>query len=241
MKHKRGISLALAVTLLFSLMVFGLGLSTAKAATQLRLCWVWASYCTYCKQELDDLVRFTQTLQGLVEVVAIQADAVDEEGKLNPYAIQKGKDVLAQFGANFPNQYPNEDNAYLMDQITGYPNSFFLDAEGKVLQHIGGTTVDPDGAYDQWSMYVLILAGSDPTPTPTPEPTPKPSAEPTAQPALPGDADLSGVIDLQDLVALIDYLVAGKAPASMENANADGLGEIDIQDLVWIIDKIVGG
>ncbi|MHC1786578.1 MAG: transglutaminase domain-containing protein [Christensenellales bacterium] len=61
-----------------------------------------------------------------------------------------------------------------------------------------------------------------------------------AVPALPGDADLSGVIDLQDLVALIDYLVAGKAPASMENANADGQGGIDIQDLVWVIDQIVG-
>ncbi|MHC1786575.1 MAG: transglutaminase domain-containing protein [Christensenellales bacterium] len=59
--------------------------------------------------------------------------------------------------------------------------------------------------------------------------------------ALPGDADLSGVIDLQDLVVLIDYLVAGKAPASMDNANADGNGDVDIQDLVWIIDKIVGG
>ncbi|MHC1786580.1 MAG: Ig-like domain-containing protein [Christensenellales bacterium] len=63
----------------------------------------------------------------------------------------------------------------------------------------------------------------------------------TPPPMLPGDADLSSEVDLQDLVALIDYLVAGKAPASMENANADGLGEIDIQDLVWIIDKIVGG
>ncbi|MHC1786579.1 MAG: C39 family peptidase [Christensenellales bacterium] len=58
--------------------------------------------------------------------------------------------------------------------------------------------------------------------------------------ARPGDADLSGVIDLQDLVALIDYLVAGKAPVSLENANADGQGDVSIQDLVWIIDKIIG-
>ncbi|MHC1786576.1 MAG: transglutaminase domain-containing protein [Christensenellales bacterium] len=59
--------------------------------------------------------------------------------------------------------------------------------------------------------------------------------------AIKGDADLSGVIDLQDLVVLIDYLVTGKAPASLDNANADGQGEVDIGDLVWIIDRIVGG
>ncbi|MHC1786570.1 MAG: dockerin type I domain-containing protein [Christensenellales bacterium] len=59
----------------------------------------------------------------------------------------------------------------------------------------------------------------------------------------PGDANGDGKIDLQDLVALIDYLVSGKAPASMTNANADGSadGVIDLQDLVWIIDEIVGG
>ncbi|MHC1786565.1 MAG: leucine-rich repeat protein [Christensenellales bacterium] len=60
--------------------------------------------------------------------------------------------------------------------------------------------------------------------------------------ALPGDANDDKEIDLEDLVALIDYLVSGKVPKSMENANADGSadGVIDLQDLVWIIDKIVG-
>ncbi|MHC1786564.1 MAG: dockerin type I repeat-containing protein [Christensenellales bacterium] len=60
---------------------------------------------------------------------------------------------------------------------------------------------------------------------------------------LPGDANVDGEIDLEDLVALIDYLVSGKAPTSMENANADKSadGVIDLQDLVWIIDKIIAG
>ncbi|MHC1787041.1 MAG: dockerin type I repeat-containing protein [Christensenellales bacterium] len=58
---------------------------------------------------------------------------------------------------------------------------------------------------------------------------------------LPGDANQDGSVNIQDLVTLIDYLVSGTTPKSMDNADANGQGGVDIQDLVWIIDQIVGG
>jgi hypothetical protein len=67
--------------------------------------------------------------------------------------------------------------------------------------------------------------------------------EPAADPKLPGDANADGKIDILDLVAIIDYIVSGTVPKSLENANANGSGDgaVDILDLVWVIDQIVGG
>ena len=67
--------------------------------------------------------------------------------------------------------------------------------------------------------------------------------EPAADPKLPGDANADGKIDILDLVAIIDHIVSGTVPKSLENANANGSedGAIDILDLVWVIDQIVGG
>ena len=61
--------------------------------------------------------------------------------------------------------------------------------------------------------------------------------------AKPGDANDDGTVDILDLVAIIDYIVSGTAPKSLENANANGSedGTVDILDLVWVIDRIVGG
>ncbi|MHC1786573.1 MAG: dockerin type I repeat-containing protein [Christensenellales bacterium] len=56
-----------------------------------------------------------------------------------------------------------------------------------------------------------------------------------------GDANQDGVVDLEDLVMVIDFLVSNTVPASFTNADAKVNGTIDIADLVWIIDKIVGG
>lgn len=63
--------------------------------------------------------------------------------------------------------------------------------------------------------------------------------EPAADPKLPGDANGDDSIDILDLVSIIDYIVSGTAPKSLENANANGDESVDILDLVWIIDQIV--
>ncbi|MHC1787038.1 MAG: dockerin type I repeat-containing protein [Christensenellales bacterium] len=55
-----------------------------------------------------------------------------------------------------------------------------------------------------------------------------------------GDANKDGEVDIEDLVAIIDYLVSGKEPLSSFGADANGKNGIDIQDLVWIIDSIIG-
>jgi hypothetical protein len=61
-----------------------------------------------------------------------------------------------------------------------------------------------------------------------------------APPPLPGDANLDGKVNIQDLESLINYLVSKTPCKSMANADANGDKTVDIKDVKWIIDKIVG-
>jgi hypothetical protein len=61
-----------------------------------------------------------------------------------------------------------------------------------------------------------------------------------APPPLPGDANLDGKVNIQDLESLINYLVKKTPCKSMDNADANGDKTVDIKDVKWIIDKIVG-
>jgi hypothetical protein len=62
-----------------------------------------------------------------------------------------------------------------------------------------------------------------------------------ALPPLPGDANLDGKVNIQDLESLINYLVSKTSCKSMANADANGDETVDIKDVTWIINKIIGG
>jgi hypothetical protein len=59
---------------------------------------------------------------------------------------------------------------------------------------------------------------------------------------IPGDADGSGAIDIDDVVHLINYIFnGGLAPVPLESGDADCSGEIDIDDVVYLINYIFNG
>lgn len=58
-------------------------------------------------------------------------------------------------------------------------------------------------------------------------------------PSLLGDADNNGIVDSNDIIAVVEYIISGVKPVSKANANADGDGSIDINDIVAIINMIV--
>lgn len=61
-------------------------------------------------------------------------------------------------------------------------------------------------------------------------------------PYLPGDADGSGAVDIDDVVFLISYIFsAGPPPDPIESGDADCSGEIDIDDVVYLIAYIFTG
>lgn len=54
-----------------------------------------------------------------------------------------------------------------------------------------------------------------------------------------GDASGNKLVDIDDVVMIINYIVSGAQPTSPIGANADGLGGVDIKDLEWIIDRVL--
>lgn len=56
----------------------------------------------------------------------------------------------------------------------------------------------------------------------------------------PGDANLDGRLDIQDVASIANYLVGGARPASPANADADGQNGITLADLIWLINKLTG-
>jgi hypothetical protein len=59
---------------------------------------------------------------------------------------------------------------------------------------------------------------------------------------IPGDADASGGVDIDDAVFLITYIFAdGPAPDPIGRGDADCSGDVDIDDVVYVITYIFGG
>ena len=56
---------------------------------------------------------------------------------------------------------------------------------------------------------------------------------------VPGDADASGIVDVDDVVFLINYVFAqGPEPVPIESGDVDCSGTVDVDDVVWLINFI---
>ncbi len=59
---------------------------------------------------------------------------------------------------------------------------------------------------------------------------------------VPGDADGSGAVDIDDVVFIINYVFGGgPEPDPIQAGDADGSGEVDIDDVIYLINYIFGG
>ena len=57
-----------------------------------------------------------------------------------------------------------------------------------------------------------------------------------------GNVNMSGIVDLADLSALVSYLTGGGfVPSCQEEANLNGIGIIDLADLSALVSYLTGG
>jgi Ca2+-binding EF-hand superfamily protein len=57
---------------------------------------------------------------------------------------------------------------------------------------------------------------------------------------LPGDVDMSGEVDITDVVALVNYILSNDSSSSvLSNGDMDGNGSIDITDVVALVNLIL--
>lgn len=87
----------------------------------------WGTWCHFCVEEMPELAQIhTRLREKGCGVIGILQDGV------SPELIEKAKDIMEECGTNYPNVLLSDDMT-ILQTITSYPATFFVDREGKIL------------------------------------------------------------------------------------------------------------
>lgn len=90
---------------------------------------IWTTWCGYCVEEMEGLEQLYQKLPDHVNMISICVDA-DAEKEL-------ATQILSDKGASFQTLIGNEDlQKTLLQYVSGYPTTIFVDHNGKVVGSI---------------------------------------------------------------------------------------------------------
>ncbi len=96
----------------------------------------WASWCGPCREEAAELEIFWQKYKGRIFFVGLNY----KDNK------KDALDFIKEFGITYPNA-PDEENIAADFGLTGVPETFVLDTNGEITEHIlGATTAKKLGA-----------------------------------------------------------------------------------------------
>jgi thiol-disulfide isomerase/thioredoxin len=105
----------------------------------------WATWCEPCKIEIPWMIEFQQKYSGRgFTVVGV---AMDEEGKsaVAPFVQKQQFDVNgAKMTMNYPIVLGNDDVAEKFGGLFGYPTSWLISRDGKVVKKIIGIVNESD-------------------------------------------------------------------------------------------------
>ncbi len=106
------------------------------AANEITVVNCWGLWCGNCMEEMAELKEFHDKIQekgcGVV--------GLEYEDEWNDEVVKYSKDTLNGFGITYPNVMIPEE---LLEQLLGFPTTFFVDKEGTVLcMPITGAYVD---------------------------------------------------------------------------------------------------
>lgn len=111
---------------------------------------LWATWCAPCRAEMPSMQALYQRLRGRdFAMLAVSEDA-DGEQSVRPF--------VRELGLTFPILLDPEARLSPRYGVTGYPETFIIDRNGQVVQHVIGpaewTTPDMLAYFDQ------LLAGT---------------------------------------------------------------------------------
>jgi cytochrome c biogenesis protein CcmG/thiol:disulfide interchange protein DsbE len=98
----------------------------------------WASWCGPCKDEAPLLQEASERWGDKVAFVGI--DVKDFRGDARAF--------LERFGVTYPNVYDGKGSTIGRYGVTGYPETYFIDAEGRVRYRIAGPVEDAQDVDD---------------------------------------------------------------------------------------------
>ena len=95
----------------------------------------WASWCGPCKDETPLLQKGWQRWQGK-DVVFVGIDVKDFRGDARSF--------VRRFGVTYPNVYDGKGSTVGRYGVTGFPETYFIDARGRVVYRIAGPVDEAD-------------------------------------------------------------------------------------------------
>jgi cytochrome c biogenesis protein CcmG, thiol:disulfide interchange protein DsbE len=108
-------------------------LSLASLRGQTVVLNFWASWCGPCKDETPLLQRAWRRWKGK-DVVFVGVDVKDFRGDARSFT--------RRYGVTYPNVYDGKGSLVGRYGVTGFPETYFIDAAGKVRYRIAGPVED---------------------------------------------------------------------------------------------------
>ena len=89
---------------------------------------LWGTWCHNCVDEMEELAAIHDRIkENGCGIIGIE---YEEDPSEDTY--QKARDLMKEMGTNYPNVLMPADNE-ILDQVSGFPTTFFVDREGKIL------------------------------------------------------------------------------------------------------------
>lgn len=101
------------------------------AAGKVTVINVWATWCPYCVDEMQDFQGFYDKYGDRIQFVML--DSADDAGE-----VSKAHDYIEEHGFTFPVFYDTSWSAQLCFRVSAYPTTIVLDPNGKVLSNRAG-------------------------------------------------------------------------------------------------------
>jgi thiol-disulfide isomerase/thioredoxin len=117
----------------------GKDISLAQYKGKVVLVNFWATWCDPCRVEIPWLIEAQQKYAA--KGFTILGVAMDEEGAsvISPFVSKERFDVNgAQSQMNYPILVGNDATADKFGGLLGYPTSFLISREGKIVRHVTG-------------------------------------------------------------------------------------------------------
>lgn len=115
---------------------------------------IWGTFCGPCIKEMPHLGELSKEFkeQG-VQFIGVVIDAVDYNGNLLPETVEEAKRIVSETGADYLHLLPSDDlNRIKLNQVTGVPETVFLDSEGNVIDSVVGAMEKED-----WAKTISML------------------------------------------------------------------------------------
>ena len=91
----------------------------------------WATWCYYCKEEMPDFNKAYKEYPD-VQFLMVNATDVVQETK------EKATKYVKEQGFDFPILFDTNGEAVTNYQVTGFPATYFIDAEGTLVTYASG-------------------------------------------------------------------------------------------------------